>query len=59
MSLYQALHNLLNRIKRYDEKVGIIYSADGLRTNNKNLAALSERKFLDAWNKAKIANKKG
>lgn len=59
MSLYQAIHKLLNRKKRHDEKTGIIYSADGLRTNNKNLEALSEDKFLDAWNKAKVANQKG
>lgn len=59
MSLYQAIHKLLNRKKRHDEKAGIIYSADGLRTNNKNLEALSERKFLYAWNKARIANEKG
>ena len=59
MPLFRAWQRFRSRKTRHQERETKIHSADGLRTNNKNLEALFEPRFLSAWNKAKEANRQG
>ena len=59
MPLFRAVQRFRSRKERHKLREKKVHSADGLRTNNKNLEALFKPRFLAAWNTAKEANRKG
>jgi O-methyltransferase len=59
MPLIRAFQKFRGRKERRATKHRKVIAADGLRTNNKNLEALFEPRFVTAWEKAKAANIKG
>jgi O-methyltransferase len=59
MFVMKFLNKLLNRDERHQERDKKVYVSDGTRTNNKNLEALLNPHFVNAWEKACELNKIG